>query len=131
MGRCDPASRRRSRTRRPHRVRHVRVRLRRLAVADPATGASWPSRAGDADVSSVTPVGSGAGLEHREIAHRVAVMLDLFFQYHLEAAAYEVLLVGVRVRWLAAAHAVEFGLGESVDDTAHRGHTGEPRVEHL
>ncbi len=58
-------------------------------------------------------------------------MLGLFLQYHLETAAYDVLLVGIRVRRLATAYPIEFGLGEPIDDTPHRGHAGEPRPEHL
>ena len=44
-------------------------------------------------------------------------MLGLFLQHHLEAAAHDILLVGIRVRRLATAYPVELGLEESVDDT--------------
>src|SRR5688572_25753739 len=69
--------------------------------------------------------------EHCEVAHRVTVVLGFFLQHYLEAAAHDVLLVGIHVRWLATARPVELGRSEPVDDTPHRGHAGEPRREHL
>jgi hypothetical protein len=70
-------------------------------------------------------------LEHREVTHCVTVVLGFFLQQYLEAAAHGVLLFGIRVGRLATTHPVEFGRGEPVDDTPHRGHADEPRREHL
>src|SRR4051794_41986217 len=86
----------------------------------------WPARCCQAGAPSP---GSGTGLDHGEVAYRITVMLGLFLQHHLEAAAHDVLLVGIRVRRLATAYPIEPGLGEPVDDPPHRGHAGEPRRE--
>ena len=75
--------------------------------------------------------GSGTGLEHGEVAYRITVMLGLFLEHHLEAAAHDVLPVWIWVRRLATTHPIELGLGEAVDDTPHRGHASEPRREYL
>src|SRR3954451_13895457 len=107
----------------------------------PATGAEEPGVAAALRVEVAGPVsaparwapspGSGTGLEHGEVAYRVTVMLGLFLEHHLEAAAHEVLLVWIWVGRLATTHPIELALGEPVDDTPHRGHASEPRREYL
>lgn len=69
--------------------------------------------------------------EHREVAHCVTVVFGFFLQHYLEAAAHDVFLVGIHISRLATTHPVELGRVEPVDHTAHRGHAGEPRREHL
>ena len=75
--------------------------------------------------------GSLTGLEHGQVAQGLAVMLGLFLQHHLEAAAHDILLVGIGLRRLATASPIKLGLGEPLDDAPHRGHAKEPRREHL
>src|SRR5262249_18555407 len=77
------------------------------------------------------PSSGCTGLEHGEVAYRVTVMLGLFLEHHLEAAAHDVLPVWIWVRRLATTHPIELGLGEPVDDTPHRGHASQPRREYL
>ena len=71
------------------------------------------------------------GLEHGEVARGIAVMLGLFLQHHLEAAAHDILLIGIGLRRLATACPIKLGLGEPLDDAPHCGHAKEPRREHL
>src|SRR3954454_15572994 len=107
----------------------------------PGTGAEEPGVAAALRLQVARPVsaparwapspGSGTGLEHGEVANRITVMLGLFLEHHLEAAAHDVLLVGIWVRRLATTYPIELGLGQSVDDTPHRGHASEPGREYL
>ncbi len=75
--------------------------------------------------------GSLTGLQHGEVAHGIAVMLSLLLEHHLEAAAHEVVLVGIRLRRLATACPIKLGLGELLKDVSHRGHTSEAWREYL
>ena len=107
--------------------RTPRRRSGRPAVCQlPGTGAEEPGVAAALRLEVARPIsaparrapspGSGTGLEHGEVAYRVTVMLGLFLEHHLEAAAHEVLLVWIWVRRLATTHPIELGLGELVDD---------------
>ena len=49
-------------------------------------------------------------LEHGEVAQGIAVVLGFFLQHHLETAAYDLLLVGIRLRRLTTAGPVQLGL---------------------
>ena len=76
-------------------------------------------------------VGGWGTLEDGEVTQRVAQMLRLFSQDHLQTPADDVLLIRVGVRRLATAYTRQLGIGEVRHHPAHTCHAQQAQFQHV